>query len=192
MNSPAAIPDSAVSKRPGLRHLDSTMYEASAEMPGAGNKSLLMKDEEQEVEIKIQAQAIPQRMTSREPSRTAIEKSSPPNEESELGTRKVSCEDVPKSATQLLSRMAPAKSLEVRKIAPERKTKKKETPRTKPKAQDEVSIAFMLGALSNKSAKIIQSSEQRHSEMKQNLDKLKSALEFISHTTFNAQMDAVK
>jgi hypothetical protein len=138
------------------------MYEASAEMPGAG------KGEEQAVELKIQAQEIPQRMTGREPSRTAMEKSGPPHEESELGTRKVSCEDVPKSAAQLLSKMAPVKSLEVRKIIPppmpppERETtttKKKETPRTKPKAQGEVSIAFMLGALSNKSAKIIQSTE---------------------------------
>ena len=48
MNSPAVIPDSAVSKRLNHMHLDSTMYEASAEIVGAG------KDEEQEAEIKIQ------------------------------------------------------------------------------------------------------------------------------------------
>lgn len=51
--------------------------------------------------------------------------------------------------------MAPVKSLEVHKIMPDRKVKEKETPRV----QEEVSIEFMLGALSNKSARIIQNSE---------------------------------
>ena len=102
------------------------MYEASADIVGVG------KDDEQEVEIKIQTQESPQQLASRSPSRAALEKPSQVNEESELETRKISCEDgLAKSATQstknLLSKMAPVESLEVRKITPDRKMKKKET-----------------------------------------------------------------
>jgi hypothetical protein len=94
MNSPAVIPDSAVSKRQNHMHLDSTMYEASAEILGAG------KDEEQEGEIKIQTQESPQRVASRDLSRAVLEQPCAPNEESELGTRKISCEEgLAKSAT---------------------------------------------------------------------------------------------
>lgn len=68
------------------------MYEASADIVGAG------KDDEHEGEIKIQTQESPQRVVSRNPSRAALhtqthfEKPCQANEESELETRKISCE----------------------------------------------------------------------------------------------------